>query len=89
VTEAIMTRRLAHLVARAERDLRKVTEGWREFAQALGEIKDSGAYREKYSSWEAYVRERWGLSDVHATQMIFSARVIAEVEASPTRLGKM
>jgi hypothetical protein len=34
------------------------------------------------------VRERWGLSDDHATQMIFSARVIAEVEASPTRLGE-
>jgi hypothetical protein len=35
------------------------------------------------------VRERWGLSNDHATQMIFSAKVIAEVEASRLEAGKM
>jgi hypothetical protein len=47
-----------------------------EVGAALLEIRDSRLYREQYSSFDDYTRERWGWSRVHAHRVIEASEVI-------------
>ena len=46
-----------------------------EVGNALLAIRDQRLYQPKYASFEAYCRERWGMSRVHAHRHIEAARV--------------
>lgn len=48
-----------------------------EVGEALLEIRDHRLYRPDYPTFDAYCRERWGWSRVHAYRQIAAARVAA------------
>jgi hypothetical protein len=57
---------------------RKIETGMTTFVEvgnALMEIRDSRLYRVEYKTFEAYCREKWGMSKVRAIQLISAARV--------------
>lgn len=47
-----------------------------EVGAALLEIRDSRLYKDNYSTFEDYCRERWGMSRIHAHRLIESAGVV-------------
>jgi hypothetical protein len=79
VTEAQATQALEALEQRAERALDKAETGWREFAAALQEIKDTKAYLETHDTWGEYVRERWNKSGDTATRILNANRVLTQL----------
>lgn len=48
-----------------------------EVGQALSEIRDSRLYRNTYATFEAYCKERWGMTKTSANRLI-QASVVAE-----------
>lgn len=51
---------LQTLEFRAEQGVERAEQGWREFAEAMREIKESEAYKEAgYRYFQTYYRERW------------------------------
>jgi 16S rRNA G966 N2-methylase RsmD len=67
--------RLAELEAIIERDLAAFTR----VGQALLEVRDRRLYRERYSSFERYVAERWGFGRAHAYRLMAAAEVAEKV----------
>jgi hypothetical protein len=60
VTEQATTVNLEVLEQKAERALEKAEQGWREFAETMREIKQSGAHEEAgYRYFQTYYRQRW------------------------------
>jgi hypothetical protein len=54
------TTTLEELEAKAERGLEKTETGWREFAEAMREIKESEEYKQRgYRHFAGYYREHW------------------------------
>jgi DNA modification methylase len=53
-----------------------------EVGRALLRIRDGRLYREGYATFEAYCRDRWEMSRIHAHRMIGAAAVVANL--SPT-----
>jgi len=51
-----------------------------EVGRALLEIRDGRLYRDTYTTFEAYCRERWGWTRQHANRQIAAARVVEEME---------
>jgi hypothetical protein len=49
---------------------------------ALIEIRDSRLYRQQYSTFEQYCRERWGFEKRHAYQLIDSAEIMGNLSKS-------
>lgn len=47
--------------------------------EALLEIRDNRLYRESYSTFEVYCKERWGFTRRRASQLIVAAEVVANV----------
>ncbi len=64
-----------------------------EVGQALQHIRDGKLYRESYTTFEEYAKERWGLSRAHAYRQIEAAEVIGVLQTNgngpkvSTRLG--
>jgi hypothetical protein len=57
---------------------RKITTGMTTFVEvgnALMEIRDSKLYRVEYKTFEAYCREKWGMSRVQAHRLIGAGEV--------------
>lgn len=54
-------------------------EKFREVGEALATIRDEQLYREKYSSFNAYCKEKWNFSDSRARQLIGGAKSAAKV----------
>jgi hypothetical protein len=50
--------------------------------QAFLEIRDSRLYRENYSTFEAYCRERWGMSKTHSNRLIDASDVVRTLTPS-------
>jgi hypothetical protein len=48
--------------------------------QALAEIRDKGLYRTSYRTFEAYCKERWGMSWQRAFQLVSAAKVVGNIE---------
>jgi len=46
-----------------------------EVGTTLAEIRDSKLYREQYTTFNAYCKERWGWGRAHAYRMIQSAKI--------------
>jgi hypothetical protein len=52
-----------------------IETGTRAIGTALGEIRDRRLYKDSYSNFEAYCRERWGFSRMTASRHIRAASV--------------
>lgn len=57
-----------------------IERGANEVAKALAAIRDERLYRADYSTFEAYCRERWGMTRQHANRQIVAAEVAAALE---------
>lgn len=72
MNQVVLSRRLADLEADIEAGLR----GYERAGQALRQIRDERLYLETgYSSFDAYCRDRWGFSRIHAYRQIDAAAV--------------
>jgi hypothetical protein len=61
-------------------------KGFLEAGKALSEIRSSRLYRERYSTFESYVRERWGLARSSADQLVRAtgcAQMLLETTGAP------
>jgi N6-adenosine-specific RNA methylase IME4 len=68
----VLTNQLEHLEDIVERGLSTFVE----VGKALAEIRDRLLYREAgYETWEAYTKQRWGLSSRHANRTIEAWRI--------------
>ncbi len=69
-----------------------VEEGFEAFVvvgRALLEIRDSRLYRETHTTFEAYCRERWGMSARHANRTIAASEVVEIVgPIGPSNVGQ-
>lgn len=54
---------------------RAIERGADEVAKALASIRDERLYRADFPTFEAYCRERWGMSRTHADRQIVAAEV--------------
>jgi hypothetical protein len=70
--------RLAELEAVVERGL----DTFAEVGRALLEIRDERLYRETHGTFEAYLRQRWGMSRRRGYQLIDAARVSTVVDTA-------
>jgi hypothetical protein len=70
--------RLAELEAVIERGL----DTFAEVGRALLEIRDARLYRETHATFEAYLRERWGMSRQRGYQLMDAARVSTIVDTA-------
>lgn len=71
----LVTTRLRELETVIERGLNTFVE----VGQALLEIRDNRLYKESYSTFEEYCRERWGMERRHAYRLIDAAQVVENV----------
>jgi len=55
---------------------------WREVGSALCEIRDGRLYREKFSTFEAYLAEKWGVSRREGYRLIEAAAAANNVAAA-------
>lgn len=69
-------------LADCERVIERGLETFLEVGEALLEIRDRRLYRETHETFEAYSRERWGLTRKRAYDLAAAAEVAAEL--SPT-----
>lgn len=52
-----------------------IEQGADQVASALGQIRDQRLYRADYPTFEAYCRERWGMTHRHVNRQIVAAEV--------------
>jgi hypothetical protein len=57
---------------------RRSLNAYVEVAAALAEIRDTQLYRGTHTTFEAYLRERWGLSDEHGRELAQVAKLWEE-----------
>jgi hypothetical protein len=65
---------------------RKIETGMTTFVEvgnALMEIRESRLYRVEYKTFEAYCREKWGMSQQHATRLCRSAKTASNLKSEP------
>ena len=73
--DGIINKRLEHLEQDIELGIQSV-------GKALTEIHDIKAYQDKYDTFEAYCKTRWGFTDRHARDMI-------DAEAVRVKIGSL
>ena len=56
-----------------------------EVGNALVEVRETRLYRAKHPTFEAYCREKWGMTRQHANRMISAAQVVEELEPSGSK----
>lgn len=59
-----------------------------EVGTALMEIRDQRLYREEYSNFEDYCRERWGFTRQRASQIIQGAELSRILDSPPANAGQ-
>ena len=77
---AINTARLDELEAVIQKNI----GAFYEVGRALMEIRDSGLYRDVmgYDTFEAYCKERWDMSKMHAYRLMDSFKVVESVKSN-------
>ena len=71
---------LTHAEAAIERGLASFVE----VGEALARVRDGRLYRDQHGTFEAYCRDRWGLTDSHARHLITgAAQTVAIATADP------
>lgn len=67
---------------RCERVIQSGLETFELVGNALISIRDSKLCRETHDTFEAYVRDKWGMSKMHAHRMMGAAKVVANLESN-------
>lgn len=62
-----------------EAEIEKGLDSFFRVGQALAAIRDSRLYRESHATWEAYLEERWHMSDRRARQYITASQIVNEI----------
>jgi hypothetical protein len=68
-------------LARLERIIERGMPKFREVGEALAQIRDQRLYREKWGTFEEYVKQRWNWTRQRAYHLIDAAAVAAELPA--------
>jgi hypothetical protein len=68
-------------LTRCETIIRGGLETWYQVGTALMEIRDSRLYAGAYKTFEAYCRDRWGITHRHANRQIAAAEVAGIITA--------
>jgi phage N-6-adenine-methyltransferase len=76
VFAGMITDVIADRLLECERVIERGLNTFVEVGQALLEIRDSGLYKDGYSTFEGYCRERWGMQRAHAYRLMDSAEVV-------------
>jgi hypothetical protein len=63
-------------LAECEGIIRRGMKTFVEVGKALLTIRDQRLYREQFKTFDAYCREQWGFSKVHATRLVQAAQVV-------------
>ncbi len=74
-----LTRSERHSLAELEEVIAKGLQTFHVVGKALLEIRDKRLYKEQYSTWEDYCRERWEIGRAHAYRLINAADVVADL----------
>lgn len=53
---------------------------------ALVEIRDERLYRQDYSTWEAYCRDRWGFNRARANNLISAFKIVNVLDSSESKV---
>ena len=69
-----------------ERTIKRGLETFLEVGEALAEIRDKKLYRIEYSTFEAYCRDKWKMSDRRARQLIDSVAIVESIGKSGTHV---
>jgi len=86
MSENIITMQESARLVELERTIETGMTTFVEVGNALMEIRDSRLYRVEYKTFEAYCREKWGMSKSRANQLISGSGVVqnlATVVAKP------
>ena len=81
-TPPVLTIREQSQLARAERTISRGLKSFLEVGLALKRIRDERLYRQHYSTFEAYVAERWELSRTRAYELCAASEVVADLSAN-------
>ena len=65
--------------------IRKGVKTFVEVGTALKEIQDRQLYREKYSTFDEYCKQRWSMSRSYAYRLINSVEVVKDLESVPEK----
>lgn len=74
-SERSLTRQEGHDLAECEKTIELGLETFLEVGQALARIRDSRLYRNRWDSFEQYVKQRWEMSVRHAHRLVDSAEI--------------
>jgi len=85
MSEEIITMQESARLVELERKIETGMTTFVEVGNALMEIRDSRLYRVEYKTFEAYCRDKWGMSKVRATQLIGAAKVSANLVTVVTK----
>lgn len=69
----------AAMLRACEAEIEKGLDSFFRVGQALAAIHDSRLYRESHATWEAYLEERWQMSDRRARQYITASQIANEI----------
>lgn len=77
----------------AEAEIENGLQSFIEVGEALAKVRDERLYREDFASFEAYCRERWGLSRSLAYDTIAAAETVVQMSAiadvpTPVNVGQ-
>jgi hypothetical protein len=62
-------------LAELEQVVKEGLATYQEVGNALDEIKSRGLYKETHQTFEAYLKEKWGISRAHGYRLIAAAQV--------------
>jgi len=69
-----------------ERTIEKGLKTFYEVGRALEEIRDTRLYRDSHVSFEAYCRDKWGMSKTHVNRQILAAQAVDTLEAAGEKM---
>ena len=79
ITEAPLTAMERSTLTHAEAKIERGLASFVEVGEALAEVRDARLYRETHATFLDYCRDRWGISDSRARQLIGAAETVTTV----------
>ncbi len=77
---ALASVRALRTLAENEAVIERGVLGYVEAGMALADIRDRRLYRDQHPTFEAYCRQRWGMTPQHAGRLIGAGEVVAALE---------
>ena len=87
IKAAALTRNDRRILSELEGTIARHKESFFKVGFALQEIRDSRLYRDNYSTFDAYLKNRWGLARSYASRLIMAAEAgekLLTIVNSPT-----